>query len=336
MPAAADSTKPFASPYGTGTRADIILVTTDGVQLYVHQQFVSMMSPVLSRTFSGADSLDLPLGDQLPKYTVPTNAATMVGFLRYCYPTGVVPVADDALDDIHSIHALALDLEAYKVIDLIKTLLQERVTRDAYRVFALSCLLLLPDIAKAAARQTLHHLFLYNHRDYASVAEFAVLPASNLIALSAYRAKCVQAITRCLGVHRSAEVGDPGDRERVDGLPWWSDAYGPHSDSCGTRLVSHPDPTAPECYKPTPWFSKLLDHAQASASVTPTTDAVAAALCDYTYIWGDVIQCEVCSKQAGSPLRALADSLCKDVEKQIDMVTREHVFLDYTRSKSTV
>ncbi|EMD37134.1 hypothetical protein CERSUDRAFT_124100 [Gelatoporia subvermispora B] len=173
--------------------ADIIIRSSDGVCFYVHKLIISQASPIFHDMFlipqpvSGDDEgfTKRPMVDMIEESKIWDI------ILRICYP-----VPKPLVSCLHDIHAILEAARKYQIEvvsqEMRRTLLLPLVLeRHPCRVYALACIYNLPDIAQAAARNTLHQPFL---EDEAELPELVLMTGLQYHQLLQYRKKCQEVV----------------------------------------------------------------------------------------------------------------------------------------------
>ncbi|KAJ7635218.1 hypothetical protein FB45DRAFT_1026103 [Roridomyces roridus] len=221
-------------------------------------------------------------------------------------------------------HSLSVQLNAVEVTALLEDILEQRIFSEPYRVFALACHLDLPDHARAAAKETLHHPVFYRLESFFRSPEFHLINTSTLLSLYAYRAECVSSVRGLLHSLLQLSLGEL-ERTKII-VPWWMGSEH-HSAACGPRFADGLTRSGAEdntMVTPAPWFVNHIKRAARVAEVGPTGGAVAASLCDWQEAFPEVVHCGLCGREGGAGLRELAVF----VHKIIDTIT---VRKDFTK-----
>ncbi|OCH91491.1 hypothetical protein OBBRIDRAFT_753061 [Obba rivulosa] len=234
--------------------ADLIVRSCDGTRFYVHKAILSRASHAFAAMLSGGDATNATGED--PKEQVvelEENACTLDALFRICYPT-TDPVLKDAravLDVMEASKKYIVD----HAFDFCKNALvsPKILENDPFSVFAIACHYGLAEIARKAARQSLHVKFPPSK----SPVGLERLSGSTLYSILQYRENCKGAVRRRVNTEEFwlETIDDPQTRNLLrfackvcDPLQWQYDER--------NRLIEV-DPTAyyrlvPHLLKDTP------------------------------------------------------------------------------------
>ncbi|KAG5654184.1 hypothetical protein H0H81_006566 [Sphagnurus paluster] len=145
-------------PYDTG--GDVILRSSDGEEFHVHRTLLSLASPVFETMFT----LPQPEGNgissdnthELASVALSEGRKALYQLLLWCDPRGV-PSYD--LDDIEHVLPSVAKYEMSAVLQCIRVYLvqgKEYVEKEPVRVYAIAIRHGFQDLARIAAKETLH------------------------------------------------------------------------------------------------------------------------------------------------------------------------------------
>ncbi|KAI1790064.1 hypothetical protein LXA43DRAFT_891664 [Ganoderma leucocontextum] len=187
--------------------ADIILLSSDGMEFKVHKKLIRLGSQVLSELIPLAQPPPPPPsparrhGKQRPVLSLADTGDVLDLFLRFIYP---IPEPQITLNEVYPLLELATKYGAPSVASRMRPYLlrPDHLEADPYVIYALATFAGIDDIAAVAARCTLAHP-IPSTLKLTEMAE-----GSALVRLLEYRRKCVAA---AVSVARIAD----------DHVPWW-------------------------------------------------------------------------------------------------------------------
>lgn len=137
----------------TSPTADLTLLSSDGVDFHVHVAILADASPVFEDMFTLSSAKEY--GDH-PIITMPEDSRALNTLLELCYPSRV-----PELGDLDNVLEVVTAIDKYKMSDGIRAQVEAYLRRleflesEPWRVYGLAYCLKLPDLVKAAAKQTL-------------------------------------------------------------------------------------------------------------------------------------------------------------------------------------
>jgi hypothetical protein len=167
------------------SECDVILVSSDKVQLGVHKAILSNASSVFEDMFS------LPTvapSDEKSVIPVTEPSALLEQLLRFCYPSLNGRVVN--FEMLRLLFAAAEKYEMKGVISQLAYILRHEYSKkEPYRAYALACIYALWDEAQLAGKNTLSHSL-----PGPALPEYDTLPASMYHKLIVYRLQCIGVI----------------------------------------------------------------------------------------------------------------------------------------------
>ncbi|KAJ7647032.1 hypothetical protein FB45DRAFT_1019304 [Roridomyces roridus] len=308
-----DASPPF-SPTCTisGLNPDLILRSSDSVDFYVHKALLGFVSPVFRDMFAFppptdatlVEGVDVRNGIHVVQLTEPSDALQQLLFL--CYPQAVTNQPPDTLDGLHFAYGAADKYQVPDARDKILHTLSNANKTDPYRVFAIACILGLPDLARAAAQKTLQDVRVPMSFNAYSAPEYKLISADKLLQLARFHWICsIETFTavQCLGLTLSLSH----DKE----APWWTSSG--HDSDCGASWMGD------ECIPPK-WYRQHMATVQEAVKLRPNGESAWSAVLDYTTTCSDVLsECKLCSRESAAHMAALAVT----VRKQVDRVNKK-------------
>ncbi|KAM5539756.1 hypothetical protein V8D89_006569 [Ganoderma adspersum] len=206
---ASTSTTRAADPFNSRD-ADVVLLSSDGVEFRVHKKLIRLGSRVLSELIPlaqppppSSSSPSRHHRKQRPVLHLADSSDVLDLFLRFLYP---IPEPPTTLNDVYPLLELATKYGAPSVAARMRPhlLRPDHLAADPYVIYALAVYAGMPDIAAVAARHTLPHP-IPSTLKLTEMAE-----GSALVRLLAYRRRCEAAA--------KSVVAAVADDDRV---PWW-------------------------------------------------------------------------------------------------------------------
>lgn len=206
-PSVASTTRTGAGDPFNCRDADVILLSSDGVEFKVHKKLIRLGSRVLSELIPFAQSPPPPSSPtrrhrkQRPVLSLADASDILDLFLRFIYP---IPEPQITLNEVYPLLELATKYGAPNVASRMRPYLlrPDHLEADPYVIYALASYAGMHDIAAVAARHTLPHP-IPSTLKLTEMAE-----GSALVRLLEYRRRCAAA---------AASVARIAD----DRVPWW-------------------------------------------------------------------------------------------------------------------
>ncbi|KAL7284526.1 hypothetical protein ACG7TL_001817 [Trametes sanguinea] len=198
IPAPADSTlapTAVSALYRNPRIGDLILRTSDGVELHVYRAIVAASASVFEDMFSIPQPPSTP--DGKPTIDVAESSTVWETLIMLCYAP-----RQGIADDFADLGAARAILEAGKKYNMpaatvcasTALVLPHFVEEQPYSVYALGCAYKLPEVARVAARHTLRFPIYFDHSK-----ELDLIPLRAYHRLSDYRRRCGEACRAHLG-----------------------------------------------------------------------------------------------------------------------------------------
>ncbi|KDQ60474.1 hypothetical protein JAAARDRAFT_174609 [Jaapia argillacea MUCL 33604] len=190
---------PARSPFNH-PRADIILRSSDNIDFSTFKNILSLSSPIFN------DMFDLPQpssrsGSQVEKDVVAVvemveDGKTLEMLLRFCYPGEDLVM--ESIEDARELLTAALKYQIDFITSASKKRLLAFAEREPLRVFAISCIAGVNDLAKDAAKFALQksEAELLPSGVEVLPPELASVSAENLMKLLFYHQVCVGRISK--------------------------------------------------------------------------------------------------------------------------------------------
>ena len=213
---ASTSTTRAADPFNSRD-ADVILLSSDGVEFKVHKKLIRLGSRVLSELIPLAQPPPPPPPPstparrhrkQRPVLPLADSSDVLDLFLRFLYP---IPEPPTTLNDVYPLLELATKYGAPSVAARMRPhlLRPDHLAGDPYVIYALAAYAGMPDIAAVAARHTLPHPIP------STLKLTGMAQGSALVPLLVYRRRC-EAAARSVVAVAVGGTDDPDGR-----VPWW-------------------------------------------------------------------------------------------------------------------
>lgn len=144
-------------------KADVILRSSDGVDLRVFKLFLSLAPPFFETLFdlpqpSEGTNTDMEIRDGLPVIPVSEDRKTLDSLLRFCYPC--ILAEDPVLEDFRGIINVLDAAKKYSLDAIQQTVCKSLFTpkileMNSLRCFAIACRTRMQDKCELAAKHTL-------------------------------------------------------------------------------------------------------------------------------------------------------------------------------------
>lgn len=295
-----------AEPPFTDAGADIIIRSSDLVDLRVHKLILSLGSPVFDTMFNLPQPSDAPTAQSaLPIIAVSEGSRTMAKFLKLFYPAAEIDV--DNLTDVGDMLELSTkyDVEGGGRKRACKLLLSPVFLKnEPSRVFAIAHKYQLEQEVKLAASYTLRHPRFGTQY----CTELEHLPAAAYYQLAEYNSRCRDAV---------ACVTAPPDLLWIpsEDFVWFTCTCG----RCQPGEVTVRILNGAKSTQPRKWWLDYMRDVAAALENTPCFDAI--AISDKVDIaLQKALDCSYCAKPAYAHMKRFNEILSAEIEQAISKV----------------
>ncbi|KAJ7647031.1 hypothetical protein FB45DRAFT_1051598 [Roridomyces roridus] len=262
------------------------------------------------------EGVDVRNGIHVVQLTEPGDALQKLLFL--CYPPAVTNQPPDTLDGLHFAYGAADKYQIPNARDNILNTLSNANKTDPYRVFAIACILGLPDLARAAAGETLQDVRVPMSFNAYSAPEYKLISADKLLQLEQFHWECsmdavIAVQTICL---------NPDDAILIDGkdAPWWKSSG--HDHDCGASWMGDD-----ECIPPK-WYQQHMNTVKEAVKLRPNGECASDAVLDFGTNCSDVLfKCRFCARGSPAHMAALAAALRKEVNRVNEQTLASQQFI---------
>ncbi|KAJ7168962.1 hypothetical protein C8R46DRAFT_950432 [Mycena filopes] len=330
-----DAQPPFSGaphPLGNTPPSDVIIRSSDGVDLHVHRAVVGYASVFFNDMFAivgtGTNTGDI-FRDGKPVVVCDEPLAVLYQLLCMAYPGGA-PVGTQGLDGIAEVHRVANKYIFATLQEQLEAMLATPalLALHPHRIFAIAHLRDLPDIARAAALRTLNAPVCPADLAF---PELDLLSARTLQNLYNFHHTCGKAAERIATSDSDAiDYTDPSDpvMQSPHGFKyvWWEGAQRDyHTAPCGpvVSVVETPDVDWLDL-APTPWFKNHTAAVGAKLRAVPSraiaeTEGCILSAGDHEVIDG----CHACTGDARFHLQSWSEQLAARIEaSNTELATR--------------
>ncbi|EIW75074.1 hypothetical protein CONPUDRAFT_132003 [Coniophora puteana RWD-64-598 SS2] len=197
-PPAETSLPPASSPFDH-PKADLYLLSADGVYFRVFKLFLSLASPIFESMFelpqpAATDNTAHEFKDGLPVVTVSESSKTLDSFLRFCYPSTLTEDPDlNQLDDVVDVLEASRKYEVSVIEKRLGRVLAtpEVLAQDPYKCFAIACRSEMKEEAELAAKYTLRLPLIPP-----MFPEIDMVTSKQLLVLLTYHSQCTVAVAK--------------------------------------------------------------------------------------------------------------------------------------------
>ncbi|KAI0357904.1 hypothetical protein OH77DRAFT_1312846 [Trametes cingulata] len=174
--------------YRNPRMGNLVMRTSDGIEFHVYRAIVSAASPLFLDMFTLPQPPSPPAPAGKPSVEVAEDSSIWSTLIALCYaPRPPVPNEFADLDAARALLDAGAKYELAVTVDFahMGLLLRKVVEEQPFSVYALGCTYKHPDVARAAARQTLRFPVYFEHTQ-----ELDLMSLLAYHCLSEYRRKC--------------------------------------------------------------------------------------------------------------------------------------------------
>lgn len=306
-----DCRRPF--DLGSDDGADLILKSKDGESFYTRKSLLTLASPVFASMFTlpqreGGPFIVNVNGRDIDSLELLESGYELYQLLLWCDPRGS---PSTVLKNLESVLASAKKYSMTGVVARIEEMLGTgtQITRNPLTVFALASHYGFSEVARIAARETLH--FPVEDRPFSTALEN--IPAAELHRLQSYYFACGKAVENLFNPTASKKW-----KQREHVKAWLATPYNlpPHSSPSCTIVPT----SSSEFNKNYAWKKKYLDAIMVELAKRPRGRTLEGPLAFATEALEQASECPICRRTAFKDIVRLNEELSLKVEEIIKQV----------------
>ena len=309
----------MSKPQDPDIDAEVVLLSSDGVQFQVRQRLLSLASPVFDDMFS----VPQPTSDSKPPINLSETGRTLKLILDLCtYPRTLHRI--DLSDIVNLLQAAdKYDIKTIQQHSLSSLSLPKFLENEPLRVYAIASCYGAHDTAALAARHLLQYPLL--HAEY--FPELEIVDGGTIYRVLQYHEQCKAAVLEVATNHTWIRVGtyvfidcpgvdtddDDDDDDDDDGLATRT-----------TTIRTHPSRKHKKGYPKTvsvhPWWSKFM----ATTKVVLSESIASETIRDKGRVkeaLSAASQCTHCRKHVKSDFYKFLDAFVNEVEERVTKVS---------------